>query len=117
MLGAEHGEGPAGTSCEGTGMRLLMMLFGVGGAIGTAVAITPANSSLPLPSVQGLSSTVIAARSGPRQYDYRGRYHQNYNPDAYRTPPRTPEYNVPDAYPTGSSRWWEEMDRQNRGGR
>jgi hypothetical protein len=27
------------------------------------------------------------------------------------------EYNNPDAYPTGSSRWWEEMDRQNRGDR
>jgi hypothetical protein len=26
-------------------------------------------------------------------------------------------YNNPDAYRTGSSRWWEEMDRQDRGGR
>jgi hypothetical protein len=23
----------------------------------------------------------------------------------------------PDAYPIGSSRWWQEMDRENRGGR
>ena len=27
------------------------------------------------------------------------------------------EYNIPEAYRTGSSRWWEEMDRQGRGGR
>ena len=27
------------------------------------------------------------------------------------------EYNNPDAYRTGSGQWWEEMDRQNRGGR
>jgi hypothetical protein len=30
---------------------------------------------------------------------------------------RYPQYNNPDAYRTGSSRWWEEMDRQDRGGR
>jgi len=24
---------------------------------------------------------------------------------------------LPEAYPAGSSRWWEEMDRENRGGR
>jgi hypothetical protein len=27
------------------------------------------------------------------------------------------EYNNPDAYRTGSSHWWQEMDRQDRGGR
>ena len=25
--------------------------------------------------------------------------------------------NIPEAYPTGSKYWWEEMDRQGRGGR
>ncbi len=40
-------------------------------------------------------------RFGPR-YGYRARYR---------------EYNNPDAYRTGSSHWWEEMDRQDRGGR
>jgi hypothetical protein len=38
---------------------------------------------------------------GPR-YGYRARYRV---------------YNIPDVYRTGSSRWWEEMDRQDRGGR
>jgi hypothetical protein len=38
---------------------------------------------------------------GPR-YGYRSRYR---------------EYNNPNAYRTGSSHWWEEMDRQDRGGR
>jgi hypothetical protein len=38
---------------------------------------------------------------GPR-YGYQSRYRV---------------YNIPEAYRTGSSRWWEEMDRQGRGGR
>jgi hypothetical protein len=99
-------------------VHLWKIFFGVGGAVGIALAVMPANAS-PLPSAQPLPSTVVtlvAARSSPQQYEYRGRYLQNHDPDAYRAP-RTPEYNVPDAYPTGSSRWWEEMDRQNRGGR
>jgi len=35
-------------------------------------------------------------------YGYRSHYHV---------------YNDPDAYRTGSSRWWQEMDRLDRGGR
>jgi hypothetical protein len=37
----------------------------------------------------------------------------------YRAP-RTYGYegpHYPEAYPTGSQRWWQEMDRQDRGGR
>jgi hypothetical protein len=31
--------------------------------------------------------------------------------------PRHPIYNDPGAYRLGTNRWWQEMDRQNRGGR
>ncbi len=31
--------------------------------------------------------------------------------------PRYREYGYPENYRTGSRRWWEEMDRQDRGGR
>ena len=95
-------------------MRPLKISLGVGGAIGIALAVTPANGALPLPSLTALPSTVVGVRSGPRHYGYRSRYggYSNPDPDAYRTP----QYNNPDAYPIGSSRWWEEMDRQGRGG-
>ena len=82
-------------------MRPLKISLCIGAAIGIALTVSPANASLPFPSVQGLRSTAAAARSGPRRYGYRS---------------RNPEYNNPDAYPFGSSRWWEEMDRQGRGG-
>ena len=97
---------------KGTGMHPLKISLGIGAAIGIALTVSPANASLPFPSVQALPSTVAAARSGPRRYGYRSRDAEYNNPDAYRTP----EYNNPDAYPFGSSRWWEEMDRQGRGG-
>jgi hypothetical protein len=35
----------------------------------------------------------------------------------YRYGSRNREYNNPDAYRTGSSDWWREMDRLDRGGR
>jgi hypothetical protein len=98
-------------------MRTLKMIFlGIGAAIGLGLNVSPVNASLLFPSLQAPPSAATTARSGPRSgpryYGY-GRYNPGYNdPDAYRTP----QYNNPDAYPIGSSRWWEEMDRQNRGG-
>jgi hypothetical protein len=35
----------------------------------------------------------------------------HHHRSTYRT------HNIPNAYRTGSSNWWEEMDRQGRGGR
>jgi hypothetical protein len=70
-------------------MHPLKIFLSVGGAIAVL-------------SMQMLSSTGADARSYHRQYGY----HTHYR-----------EYNDPDAYRTGSSHWWEEMDRQDRGGR
>jgi hypothetical protein len=94
-------------------MRALKMIsLGIGAAIGIALTVTPVNASPLFPSLRAQPSAVTAVRSGPRYYGYR-RYNPGYNdPDAHRTP----QYNNPDAYPIGSSRWWEEMDRQGRGG-
>jgi hypothetical protein len=36
---------------------------------------------------------------------------RNGNTNGYRV------RGIPEVYPTGSQHWWEEMDRQNRGGR
>jgi hypothetical protein len=93
-------------------MRALKISLGIGGAIGIALTVTPANASILFPSLQALPSKVTTARSGSRYYGYRNHNPGYNNPDAYRTP----EYNNPDAYPIGTSRWWEEMDRQGRGG-
>lgn len=41
-------------------------------------------------------------RDATHRYGYRSRYRELNNPDAYRT---------------GSSHWWQEMDRLDRGGR
>jgi hypothetical protein len=75
-------------------MHPFKMIFG---GIGLGLAVL---------SVQVLSSTVADARS------YHGSYHRYYG---YRTHYR--EYNIPNAYRTGSFNWWQEMDRQGRGGR
>jgi hypothetical protein len=69
---------------------------GYAGAAPPSVAITDATSAV----------TLTAAHDGTR----RGSGYREYNDQNYR------EYNNPDAYPTGSSHWWEEMDRQHRGG-
>lgn len=42
---------------------------------------------------------------GPRVYGY---YNDGYSGRGY--------YRDPDNYRTGSSRWWQQMDRQGRGG-
>ena len=44
-----------------------------------------------------------APNRGYGYYPYRGGYY--YGPT------------LPEAYPVGSSRWWQEMDREDRGGR
>jgi hypothetical protein len=74
-------------------MHSLKTFRNVGGVIGIAVSVL---------SVQAISSTAAHARSNHRDYGYRTHYR---------------ERNVPEVYQTGSSHWWEEMDRQGRGGR
>ena len=105
-------------------MQLLKIMLGAGGAMGVALAMTlvttqvskEAQAAPQVPAVEGPASalTAVAQRCwtrggvrrcrwvGPRYYGYRTRYR---------------EYNNPDAYRTGSSRWWQEMDRLDRGGR
>jgi hypothetical protein len=93
-------------------MRALKIFLGIGAAVGISLTVTPVNASLLFASLRPRPSAVTTAGSGPRYYGYRT-YNPGYNDrDAYRTP----QYNNPDAYPVGSSRWWEEMDRQGRGG-
>jgi len=86
-------------------MNPLKFFLSLGGAIGICLAITPAQATPLLTSVQGQPSSVMAVRYRkhyPREYGYRTHYRQ---------------YNNPDVYATGSNRWWQEMDRLQRGGR
>ena len=93
-------------------MNTLKFFLSVGGALGIGLAITPAQATPVLTFVQGQPPTVTMVRSGPRHYGYRRYSPRHYG---YRTHYR--EYNNPDAYATGSFRWWQEMDRLQRGGR
>lgn len=102
-------------------MNPLKFFLSVGGALGIGLAITPAQATPVLTFVQGQPSTVTMVRSDPRQYS-----HRRYSPRqyGYRSYPRHygyrahyRQYNNPDAYATGSFRWWQEMDRLQRGGR
>jgi hypothetical protein len=85
-------------------------------AIGLACAISDASASPPAMSVQTPASlqTNVAAhcwwRHGVRHCRWYGNRYYGYRS-------RHREYNDPDAYPTGSSHWWQEMDRLDRGGR
>jgi len=89
-------------------------IAGVTGAAGLLLGLGCASAaplSARVEAPQGVASTVAAYcwfRHGVRHCRGAHRY-------AYRSGYR--EYNIPEAYPTGSSRWWEEMDRQGRGGR
>ena len=100
-------------------MNPVKFFLSVGGAIGIGLAmtpaITPAQATPLLMSVQGQPSTVTTVRYRkhyPREHGYRSYYPRHYG---YRTHYR--EYNNPDVYATGSNRWWLEMDRLQRGGR
>jgi hypothetical protein len=103
-------------------MNPLKFFLSVGGAIGIGLAITPAQATPVLTSVQGQPSTVTTVRSGPPQNGYRRHYprhygYRSYYPRHYGYRTHYRQYNNPDVYATGSNRWWQEMDRLQRGGR
>jgi hypothetical protein len=87
---------------------LAISAVGLGAMVANAQAAPLGN--LTSPSEQ--QSAVVKARYGcwwqngvrhcARGYGYRSRYR---------------EYGFPENYRTGSNRWWQEMDRTDRGGR
>jgi hypothetical protein len=73
------------------GAAAVLLSAGYAGAAPLSVAVKAPTSAV----------TAVAAHHGER-YGYRSRY-------------RT--HNIPEDYRTGTNNWWQEMDRQDRGGR
>jgi hypothetical protein len=107
-----------------------LALIGVCGAAGLEVSTLGAQAALAAPGMRG-TMAAVAAQSKPHdvayqrcwwrhghrhchRYDapYRGYGYYPYRGSGYYYGPTLPE-----AYPAGSNRWWQEMDREDRGGR
>jgi len=89
------------------------MMTAIGAAGLTLMAAGAQAAMLNVNMEAGASSVEQASK---RCWSYRGVRHcdrtrRNGSRSGYRV------HNIPEAYPTGSSRWWQEMDRQDRGGR
>ena len=84
------------------------------------------------PAAPGMTQTMatLGAQSKPQHVAYRrcwwrhGHRHCRWydTPGGYGYYPYRGDRNyygptLPEAYPVGSSRWWQEMDREDRGGR
>ena len=98
----------------------------------TSLGLNPLGAQA-APGASGMSQTMAAvgAQSKPQDVAYRrcwwrqGHRHCRWYDAPYRGdgyyPYRGEGYyygpTLPEAYPVGSSRWWQEMDREDRGGR
>jgi hypothetical protein len=97
-------------------MQLKKTIVSAAGAAGVVFTVGHASAAPPNVSVEGPASAVTTAaercwwRHGVRHCRWLGQHYYGYR-SRYR------EYNNPDAYRTGSSHWWQEMDRLDRGGR
>jgi hypothetical protein len=81
----------------------------------TAAAGVPNASASPSGAMLnlGMPDLSVAEKVARRCWWHRGVRHCRYRGSgAYGYSP-----NLPEAYRTGSGRWWQEMDRQDRGGR
>jgi hypothetical protein len=110
--------------------KMQLALIGVCGATSLGVSTLGAQAALAAPGMRE-TMAAVGAQSKPqdvayqrcwwrhghrhcRRYDapYRGYGYYPYRGGGYYYGPTLPE-----AYPAGSSRWWQEMDREDRGGR
>ena len=101
-------------------MEMRHWLIGAAGAVALAASAAAA-SAAPAGSMTGDLKSAAQAGSDVESVAYRRCWRNGYGERVcrwvgggygYRWSP-----NVPEAYRTGSSRWWQEMDRQDRGGR
>jgi hypothetical protein len=100
-----------------------LALFGI---LSTASLTLGAASGHTGPSAAGLTERMAAvgAQAKPQEIAYQGCWRRNGQRYCrwYGAPYRGYGYRyygptIPEAYPTGSNRWWQEMDREDRGGR
>jgi hypothetical protein len=88
-------------------MAASAVVLGVGGLTATAEAAPIGNLQV---TDEGAGRIDSVAQ---RCWWYRGTRHCRW----YGYQPRYRQYGYPENYRTGSRRWWEEMDREDRGGR
>ena len=102
------------------------------GICGASLGLSPLGAQA-APAASGMTQTMAAvgAQSKPQDVAYRRCWWQNghrhcrwydapYRGYGYYPYPSNGYYygpTLPEAYPVGSSRWWQEMDREDRGGR
>jgi len=107
-----------------------LALLGVCGATSLGLSTLGAQAA---PAAPGMRATVAAvgAQSKPQDVAYQRcwwrhgqrhcrRYDAPYGGYGYYPYRGNGSYygpTLPEAYPPGSSRWWQEMDREDRGGR
>lgn len=92
----------------------------------TSLGLSPLGAQA-APAAPGLTQmAVVGAHSKPQEVAYRrcwwrhGHRHCRWYDAPYRGHRGYGYYygpTLPEAYPVGSSRWWQEMDREDRGGR
>jgi hypothetical protein len=99
-----------------------LALFGIFSAASLALG-TPAGQAAPSASL-AKTMAAVGAQAKPETIAYRRCWLRNGQRYCrwYESPYRGYGYRyygptIPEAYPTGSSRWWQEMDREDRGGR
>lgn len=100
-----------------------LALIGVLGAAGFALGSVTVQAA-PAAATGLETMATVGAESKPQTVAYRRCWSQHGNRHCrwYGSPYRGYGYRYygplyPEAYPTGSRRWWHEMDRDDRGGR
>ena len=97
-------------------MQITQIIIGAVGAAGILLSVAHAGAAPPKPSA--LAPTTAVTTASERCWRSHGvRQCRGFNPRYYGYRRKYREYNNPDAYRIGSSHWWQEMDRLDRGGR
>jgi hypothetical protein len=81
-------------------------------AAGTGAQAAPATTSFSNPGLAAAAPSAVETVAYRRCVWIQGERVCRW----YRSP-RVREYGYPEDYRTGSNRWWQEMDRDDRGGR
>ena len=96
-------------------MRLKMSIASAAGAAGLVASLGYANAAPPVVALQAAAPAI--SRVATHCWHSEGMRHCRSFDRFYGYGRGYREYNNPEAYRTGSSRRWQEMDRLDRGGR
>jgi hypothetical protein len=87
------------------------------GAASTAASAAPAGTAFAGLEAAAKGHAMAEKAAFRRCWWRKGVRHCRWYEGSRRRPRGGYSVHDPDAYPIGSSRWWQEMDRENRGGR